>query len=105
MGATLELQRQEQAELWEQQYFHNRSQDFRQLQGQGYAERLVEDQPQEDGLAGFFFRRRANVDNEDPSQENIRILVDMGFDQVRATEALRSCNNDLETATSILLRQ
>lgn len=103
----MDLQRQEQAEIWEQQYLQNRSQDFRQVQGQGYAERLVDDLPQEDGLAGYFFRRRgnANANNQDPSPENIRILVDMGFEQARATEALRSCSNDLETATSILLRQ
>jgi hypothetical protein len=108
MGATVELQRIEQAELLEQQYMFSRAQDFRQTRGQGFAERLVDDQnPQEDGLAGYFFRRRGPTPTlaAEPSPENIQILVDMGFDQARATEALRSSSNNLEAATSILLRQ
>lgn len=106
MGATIELQRQEQADLWDQQHLqYNRAQEFRQLRGQGYAERLVDDQ-QENGLAGFFFRRRGqNSTRGEPSPENIRILVDMGFEQSRAVEALRSSSNNLESATTILLNQ
>lgn len=105
MGATVELQRQEQADIWEQQYAYNHTPDFRQARGQGFAERLVDDQPDE-GLAGFFFRRRGpNLGNSEPSPENVSILVEMGFEQSRAIEALRSSNNDLESATSILLRQ
>lgn len=64
MGATLELQRQEQADLWEQEYLYN--QDFRQARGQGFVERLMD-----------------SANNVEPSPENIRILVDMGFEQAR----------------------
>jgi hypothetical protein len=107
VGATLELQRQEQAEMWEQQYFYNRAQDFRQARGQGYSERLV-DENQDEGLLGSFFRqrrRRGNENGSEPSDEFIQILVDMGFERDRAIDALRISSNDLETATSILLRQ
>jgi len=111
MGATLELQRQEQADLLEQQYYYSRTQEFRQQQGQGYSERLVDDGVNAEGILGYFMRNRQGqgqnrpMENLEPSQENIQILVDMGFDQGRAVEALRSSSNDLETATSILLRQ
>jgi len=108
MGATLELQRQEQTDLLEQQYYYNRTQEFRQQRGQGYSERLVDDGMNADGILGYFLRQRqrpAAAENLEPSQENIQILVDMGFEHARAVEALRSSSNDLETATSILLRQ
>lgn len=107
MGATLELQRQDQTDLLEQQYYYNRSQEFRQQRGQGYSERLVDDGGMNaDGILGYFMRpRQRPVGNTEPSQENIQILVDMGFDHSRAVDALRSSSNDLETATSILLRQ
>ncbi|ODN03734.1 Ubiquitin-associated domain-containing protein 2 [Orchesella cincta] len=106
MGATLELQRQEQTDLLEQQYYYNRTQEFRQQRGQGYSERLVDDGMNADGILGYFLRQRQRpTDNMEPSQENIQILVDMGFEHARAVEALRSSSNDLETATSILLRQ
>lgn len=106
MGATLELQRQEQTEFLEQQYYYSRAQDFRQQRGQGYSERLVDDGMHGDGILGYFLRQRQRpVENVEPSQENIQILVDMGFEHGRVVEALRSSSNDLETATSILLRQ
>jgi hypothetical protein len=109
MGATLDIQRQEQAELWEQQYLYSRAQDFRQARGQGYTDRLIDDIPGDNGLMGYLFRNRGrqgggHVDVE-PSSDNIQILVDMGFDRAQAVEALRTASNDLETATSILLRQ
>lgn len=114
MGATLELQRQEQAERWEQQYLFNRAQDFRQNRGQGYSERLIDDL-QQDGLVNYLFRRgRPGGDNAgagagagvvEPSPQNIQLLVDMGFDRARVTEALRSSGNDLQAATSLLLNQ
>jgi len=118
-GATLELQRQEQSERWEQQYFHNRAQDFRQARGQGYSERLIDDHrggpldPMMEnggGLVNYFFRQRRAAGSNGPmgappSDSNIQTLVDMGFDRGRATEALRSSGNDLATATSILLQQ
>jgi uncharacterized UBP type Zn finger protein len=68
----------------------------------------VDDGVNADGILGYFMRNRQNnrpMENMEPSQENIQILVDMGFDHARAVEALRSSSNDLETATSILLRQ
>jgi len=115
MGATIELQRQEEAEQWEQQYYQNRARELRQNRGQGYSERLIDDfQP--DGVLNFLFRQRRpgagqgqGPDQGDmevePSEQNIQLLVDMGFDRTRARDALRSSGDDLETATSLLLRQ
>ena len=40
----------------------------------------------------------------EPSEENIRLLTDMGFSVDRATTALRQANNDLQLATTVLLR-
>ena len=40
-----------------------------------------------------------------PSEENINILMEMGFTRERVTQALRETNNDLELATVILLQQ
>jgi len=116
MGATLELQRQEQSERWEQQYFQTRAQDFqsRQVRGQGYSERLIGDHRgdamENGGLMNYFFRQRhpaglVEPNLTPPSDNNIQTLVDMGFERVRATEALRNSGNDLATATSILLQQ
>lgn len=110
MGATLELQRQEEAEQWEQQYFQNRAREFRQNRGQGYSERLIDHYPQ-DGLMNFIFRQRRPETGDRghaevvPSERNIQLLLDMGFDRMRATEALRTSGDDLQTATSLLLRQ
>jgi len=105
MGATLELQRQEQIDQWEQEYVFNRAgQNFRTNRGQGYAERLIGSDNADEGMLGRLFRQRQNRTTE-PSEENIQILVDMGFNRDRAREALSSSNNNLETATSILLRQ
>ena len=106
MGATLDIQRQEQAELWEQQYMYNRAQDFRQNRGQGYYDRIVDDTPPAAGLMNYLFRGGRGQQNGsmEPTPDNIQILVDMGFDRTQAIEALRTASNDLETATSILLR-
>jgi hypothetical protein len=107
MGATVELQRQEQAERWEQQYLVNRAQDFRQNRGQGYSERLIDDLQQE-GLVNYLFRRRrpGNENAEvEPSLQNIQLLIDMGFERTQAAEALRSSGNDLQAATGLLLNQ
>jgi len=109
MGATVELQRIEQAELLEQQYLYSRAQDFRQMRGQGYAQQLV-DEPG-GGIFGLLRRRGRGAEErgggyvEEPSPANVQILVDMGFDQSRARDALASSGNNLEAATSILLRQ
>jgi hypothetical protein len=115
MGATVELQRQEELERYEQQYLNRRAHDFHSgrqmnqipdenfMQQQGPDERSY--------LRQLFFPHTAGdrpgqqQQLVQPSDENLQILLQMGFDRSRALDALRASGNDLSTATSILLRQ
>ncbi|KAG8190678.1 hypothetical protein JTE90_001287 [Oedothorax gibbosus] len=144
MGATLEIQRQQQLEMMEQQMllsransgrFHNRQQ-----MAQGYAERLVPP-ANEGGLFGSFhnqnifnnpfspsalLRRNRGPDADFPSgsgdvvanginqnhvvsspphEDQVQTLVEMGFERQSVIRALQSCNNDINTATVILLNE
>ena len=40
-----------------------------------------------------------------PSEQNIRLLMDMGFTRERVEAALRQTNNDMQMATTILLQE
>jgi len=97
--------------------------------GQGFQEQLVNNQgffpplPQAAGGGGPFFRgggqRRgqpgaagnpAAAANEggaaavqEPSAENVQLLIDMGFSRERVMRALRQSGDDVESATAILL--
>ena len=41
----------------------------------------------------------------EPSEENINLLMEMGFTRERVVQALRETNNDVQLATVILLQQ
>lgn len=117
VGATLELQRQEQIEMWEQQMMMNRAREnrnrpMRQAFGQGFAEQLVGDGPaQANGALPFMqnlLNRRQNTQTAPPAlptEEQIETLVEMGFDRQRVINALQTCNNDVNTATHLLLQE
>ena len=40
-----------------------------------------------------------------PSEENIRLLTDMGFSRERAVDALRRTHDNVESATTYLLQE
>ncbi|XP_043240435.1 ubiquitin-associated domain-containing protein 2-like isoform X2 [Amphibalanus amphitrite] len=131
MAATLEAQRQQQIDMLEQQMLLDRYREMRQRnagagrggaqarhqQGQGYAEQLVGhgDQP----LNGLFFGRQraaaaaAAADHQPqqeaepaaPSEACVRHLVEMGFQRDQVEDALRTSNNDINVATTLLLQQ
>jgi len=149
MGATLEIQRQQQFEMMEQQLLLTRARDTqrgnsnlfhnRQQMAQGYAERLVP--PMNDGgLFGSFHSQNIwnnafnptallrrtqqqdenagessdmanginqnHVDTTSPLQEDqVKTLVEMGFDRQSVVRALQTCNNDINLATVILLNE
>ncbi|XP_049799306.1 uncharacterized protein LOC126234621 isoform X1 [Schistocerca nitens] len=114
IGATLEIQRAQQMEILEQQMLLNRAREFRRQQGQGFAETLVGPDnywPQENGtlFGGFLRNRRPNAvpeeNNVQPSEEQVQTLVEMGFERTRVLSALRSANNDINSATNILLHE
>lgn len=106
-GATLELQRQEQIEVWEQQMMMNRARDMH----------TRNRPPQANGGVAPFMQnlmgRRGNINNPvdigggppPASEEAIRALVEMGFERERVISALQTCNNDVNTATHLLLQQ
>lgn len=113
MGATLELQRQEQMERLEQQMMLQRTRDARRLangnagvaapprhnQHQGYAERLV-GPPQMFQPNPFEQMHRG-----EPSEENVTFLAGMGFGRERALRALRATGDDVEAAANLLLQE
>ncbi|XP_067006837.1 ubiquitin-associated domain-containing protein 2 [Anabrus simplex] len=111
IGATLEIQRAQQLELLEQQVLLNRARDVRRQQGQGFAETLVGPDnyfPNENGMFGGFFRNRRRVPEENgvqPSEEQVQTLVEMGFERARVLSALRNSNNDIHSATNLLLHE
>ncbi|PSN56710.1 Ubiquitin-associated domain-containing protein 2 [Blattella germanica] len=115
IGATLEIQRAQQLEMLEQQVLLSRARDVRRQQGQGFAETLVGPDnywPNENGtiFGGFLRNRRHNAgdseeNNVQPSEEQVQTLMEMGFERARVLSALRSANNDIHSATNILLHE
>lgn len=131
MGATLEIQRQQQIEYYERQALtaarrgHLRNRGPSRV-GQGYADVLV---PPAGGAAGWLMgegmNHRAdaavndwqvghpNDDNanlpQEPtievSEEQVQTLVEMGFSRLAVLHALATSNNDITLATNILLSQ
>ncbi|XP_015929019.1 ubiquitin-associated domain-containing protein 2 [Parasteatoda tepidariorum] len=150
MGATLEIQRQQQLEMMEQQLLLSRARETRdrgntgrphnrQQMAQGYAERLVPPN-NEGGLFGSFhnqniwnnafnptslLRRNSQPDEDDPAdtemanginqnhidasspvqEDQVKTLVEMGFERENVIRALQLSNNDLNMATVILLNE
>ncbi|XP_060073044.1 ubiquitin-associated domain-containing protein 2-like [Ylistrum balloti] len=114
MGATLELQRQEQMEHLEQQMIWQAVQQQQQGQNINMAQNLVNGP----GLFGNQIdlgglRNRLNIGGDNPpgqaveepiTEENVQHLVDMGFGADRVREALQASNNNVSAATHILLQ-
>ncbi|KAG0715110.1 Ubiquitin-associated domain-containing protein 2 [Chionoecetes opilio] len=98
-GATLELQRQEQIESWEQEMMMNRAREMRNRPGANGAVHPF--------MQNFIGRRQNNPahPNPPPTEEQVQTLVEMGFDRQRVINALQTCNNDVNTATHLLLQE
>lgn len=131
MGATIEIQRQQQMEHYEQQALRvarmgslrNRGPAAR--MGQGYADVLVP--PAAGGwlwggaapnhpaapLNDWQLDRHTDEDNAnlpqqpagEVSEEQVQTLVEMGFSRLAVLHALATSNNDITMATNILLSQ
>ncbi|KAL5005185.1 hypothetical protein ScPMuIL_018641 [Solemya velum] len=113
MGATLDLQRQEQMDQLEQRILwqsiqqqnpdlNNRPQPMNLVRGLGiFGNRFNgEDLRQRRDLGG---QNRENRQLE-PSEEQIQQLIEMGFDEARVQRALTISNNDISIATNVLLQ-
>jgi len=98
MGATLEIQRTQQAEAMEQQLMRARARQFNVPVG-GRQMRLEELWNQPRGGRG---QPPAGVQ---PSPVMIQALTDMGFPRQRVEQALIRTNNDLDQATNLLLNE
>ncbi|XP_063242166.1 ubiquitin-associated domain-containing protein 2-like isoform X2 [Bacillus rossius redtenbacheri] len=116
IGATLEIQRAQQLEVLEQQVLLSRARDMRRQQGQGFAETLVGPDnywPNENGsIFGGFLRNRRQTGGRNnveasvqPSEEQVQTLVEMGFERTRVLSALRNADNDIISATNLLLHE
>ena len=53
----------------------------------------------------FSFNKLIFISFSEPSEENINLLMEMGFTRERVVQALRETNNDVQLATVILLQQ
>lgn len=133
LGATLEIQRLQREEILEQQILRqqarlqHRNNPFRRggairpflgqrrQGGENFIDRLIMDNNRQNVEgdaalpANILPQRNPHQQGQDhltgPSEENINILMEMGFTRERVTQALRETNNDLELATVILLQQ
>jgi len=101
MGATLEIQRTQQAEAVEQQLLRARARQLHVPVG-GRQMRLEELWNQNQGGRGVLRQPQA-VPVVQPSPVLVQALTDMGFPRQRVEEALVRTNNDLDQATNILL--
>jgi len=95
MGATIEIQRSQQAEAIEQQLLRARNR-FNQPMGGGGRQRRLDEM----WGGGAMAPPPAQVI---PSPGHLATLVDMGFSRERADQALRQARNNLDEATNILL--
>ncbi|XP_072884726.1 ubiquitin-associated domain-containing protein 2 isoform X1 [Hemitrygon akajei] len=108
MGATLEIQRQQRAELLDQQIMLAQlNQNNRRHRGQGGLinwERLF---PQMRNRFNAHDRQDSGLNSPSlsapVSEEQVARLMEMGFSRVDALQALRATNNDLNMATNFLL--
>lgn len=131
MGATLEIQRLQQMEHYEQQAMRARMGHLRNRGpprvGQGYADVLVppagggwlwggaaaHNQPPPPPLLNDWQDRDSDLDNAnvpqqptvEVSEEQVQTLVEMGFSRLAVLHVLTTSNNDITVATNILLSQ
>lgn len=131
MGATLEIQRAQQVEHYEQQALRARMGHLRNRGpprvGQGYADVLVppggggwlwggaggQQPPPPPPPMNNWHDRDADADNAnvpqqptvEVSEQQVQTLVEMGFSRMAVLHALTASNNDITVATNILLSQ
>uniref|UniRef100_A0A131XHT7 Putative ubiquitin-associated domain-containing protein n=1 Tax=Hyalomma excavatum TaxID=257692 RepID=A0A131XHT7_9ACAR len=123
MGATLDIQRQQQAEMLERQLLLQHARGSRtpphmaaaamgmnrQQMAQGYAERLVPSLDDHDAWNNMLnteaYESRNNIANGHSTEEQVQTLVDMGFERQNVVRALRNSNNDVHLATTYLLNE
>lgn len=123
MGATLDIQRQQQAEMLERQLLLQHARGSRtpphlaaaamgisrQQMAQGYAERLVPSLDDHDAWNNMMnteaYENRSNIPNGHSTEEQVQTLVDMGFERQNVVRALRNSNNDVHLATTLLLNE
>lgn len=98
MGATLEIQRTQQAEAMEQQLLRARARQFNVPVG-GRQMRMDEMWAQ-----GANIRAAPAPAPVQPSPVMVQALTDMGFPRQRVEQALTRANNDMEQATNFLLQ-
>jgi len=114
LGATLEIQRAQTAEVMEQRMLRQQQAMFEERNrrgvnrvGQGFQEQLVNNQlfPQHRLVGGAAGRGvPPTLRTVEPSDENVQMLVDMGFGRERVLQALRQTGNDVQSATALLLQ-
>ncbi|KAL3847407.1 hypothetical protein ACJMK2_018320 [Sinanodonta woodiana] len=117
MGATLELQRQEQMEQMEQHMIWQSLRNNRQINRHNIQIGPPQNLANGPGIFGTTnnnpyngLGQRHNIDNEtntnqESTEEQVQQLVDMGFNQEQVRNALRISNNDISVATNILLQE
>ncbi|KAF8792379.1 Ubiquitin-associated domain-containing [Argiope bruennichi] len=126
MGATLEIQRQQQLDLMEQQLLLSRARESRGGNSgrfhidnkwpkgmlKDYPTSLLRRNRQRETDSSADSAEMANginqnhIDASTPVQEDqVKTLVEMGFERQNVVRALQSCNNDINMATVILLNE
>ncbi|XP_074657779.1 ubiquitin-associated domain-containing protein 2-like [Tubulanus polymorphus] len=94
MGATLEIQRQQQMEHLEQQLTLQRAREYR---NRG---RVVHN----NGI-GLFGHQNEEQPSPPPPEHAVQLLVDMGFPRDSVLNALTMTHNDMNTAMNLLLQE
>ncbi|VDI38988.1 ubiquitin-associated domain-containing protein 2-like isoform X2 [Mytilus galloprovincialis] len=123
IGATREIQRQEHMEHMEQQLLWQTFQQQPQqngwfnlnrdqnngpgMFGNGLNNDVFDNEPDE-GQELFGVRHRRHNQDDNPvevSEDQVQHLIDMGFNEERVRNALQISNNDISSATSVLLQE
>jgi len=106
MGATLEIQRTQQAEALEEQLLRSRQRFNVPIGGR---QMRLDEFWQQGGVGGIQRRGPAAAPAppplEEPIPELVAALTDMGFPRERVEQALREASNDIDQATNLLLRE
>jgi hypothetical protein len=106
MGATLEIQRQQQIEILEQQMMMSRTREMRDRTGGSGTQRArFPDMPPPlvpDPVPG---PSNGNMASSEVIEDQVQVLVEMGFERLQVIRALQRSNNDINAATSILLQE
>ena len=97
MGATLEIQRQQQMEIMEQQMLFARFRDINQINDLNVAPN-----PRQNDLN---VNTSAPIPQTSTNAEHVTALVEMGFDRQSVVRALQRSNNDMNLATNLLLSE